>query len=147
MDTPSPSVRDLARRLVAAEAAIQSAAEPHVQPAVRVCEKLRVSLTRFAGVDGFAVLLRRRWLWPGRKFLRCTASRRRLTAPWKDSKSSSLMRATPGPGGATRQSRSPSICSGYWLRSSANRSRCASRAKLGPTHRWTNKYCGIEGTP
>jgi hypothetical protein len=28
-------------------------------PAVRVCEKLRVSLTRFAGADGFASLLRR----------------------------------------------------------------------------------------
>ncbi len=59
MDTPSPSIRDLARRLLAAEAAIQSAAEPRVHPAVRVCEKLRVSLTRFAGVDGFAALLRR----------------------------------------------------------------------------------------
>ena len=59
MDTPSPSIRDLARRLLAAEAATQSAAEPRVHPAVRVCEKLRVSLTRFAGVDGFAALLRR----------------------------------------------------------------------------------------
>ena len=59
MDTPSPSIRDLARRLLAAEAASQSTAEPRVQAAVRVCEKLRVSLTRFAGVDGFAALLRR----------------------------------------------------------------------------------------
>ena len=59
MDTPSPSIRDLARRLLAAEAASQSAAEPRVQAAVRVCEKLRVSLTRFAGVDGFRSLLRR----------------------------------------------------------------------------------------
>ncbi len=59
MDTPSPSIRDLARRLLAVEAAIQSAAEPRVHAAVRVCEKLRVSLTRFAGVDGFAALLRR----------------------------------------------------------------------------------------
>ena len=59
MDTPSPSIRDLARRLLAVEAASQSAAEPRVHEAVRVCEKLRVSLTRFAGVDGFAALLRR----------------------------------------------------------------------------------------
>ena len=58
MDTPSPSIRDLARRLLAAEAASQSAAEPRAHAAVRVCEKLRVSLTRFAGVDGFAALLR-----------------------------------------------------------------------------------------
>ena len=59
MDTPSPSTRDLARRLLAVEAASQSAAEPRVHEAVRVCEKLRVSLTRFAGVDGFTALLRR----------------------------------------------------------------------------------------
>jgi len=59
MDTPSPSIRDLARRLLAMEAASQSAAEPRAHAAVRVCEKLRVSLTRFAGVDGFAALLRR----------------------------------------------------------------------------------------
>ena len=59
MDTPSPSTRDLARRLLAVEAASQSAADPRVHEAVRVCEKLRVSLTRFAGVDGFRALLRR----------------------------------------------------------------------------------------
>jgi hypothetical protein len=59
MDTPSPSIRDLARRLLAVEAASQRAADPRVHEAVRVCEKLRVSLTRFAGVDGFTALLRR----------------------------------------------------------------------------------------
>ena len=59
MDTPSPSIRDLARRLLAVEAASQSAADPRVHEAVRVCEKLRISLTRFAGADGFASLLRR----------------------------------------------------------------------------------------
>jgi hypothetical protein len=59
MDTPSPFIRDLARRLLAVEAASQSAADPRVHEAVRVCEKLRVSLTRFAGVDGFTALLRR----------------------------------------------------------------------------------------
>ena len=59
MDTPSPSIRALARRLLAAEAASHSADEPRVHEAIRVCEKLRVSLTRFAGVDGFRSLLRR----------------------------------------------------------------------------------------
>ena len=52
-------MRHLARRLLAVEAASQSASQPHVHEAVRVCEKLRISLTRFAGADGFASLLRR----------------------------------------------------------------------------------------
>ena len=52
-------MRDLARRLLAVEAASQTATDPHVHEAVRVCEKLRISLTRFAGADGFASLLRR----------------------------------------------------------------------------------------
>ena len=56
MVTPPSSTRDLARRLLAAS---QSASGPHVHEAVVVSEKLRVSLTRFAGADGFASLLRR----------------------------------------------------------------------------------------
>jgi len=59
MDTPSRSIRDLARRLLAVEAASQSATDAHVNEGVRVCEKLQVSLTRFAGADGFTSLLRR----------------------------------------------------------------------------------------
>ena len=59
MDTLPPAVLDLARRLLAVEAASQSAADPRGHEAIRVCEKLRVSLTRFAGVDGFRSLLRR----------------------------------------------------------------------------------------
>jgi len=59
MELPSPSIRDFAQRLLAVEAASQSAADPRLHEAVRVCEKLRVSLTRFAGVDGFTSLLRR----------------------------------------------------------------------------------------
>lgn len=59
MDTPSSSTRDLARRLLAVEAASKRASDAHGHEAVRVCEKLRVSLTRFAGADGFASLLRR----------------------------------------------------------------------------------------
>ena len=59
MDRPSASLRDLARRLLAVEAAGTGDANAQVQAAVRVCEKLRISLTRFAGTDGFASLLRR----------------------------------------------------------------------------------------
>ena len=56
MDTPSSSMRDLARRLLATS---QTASGPHVDEAVAVIEKLRVTLTKFAGADGFASLLRR----------------------------------------------------------------------------------------
>jgi hypothetical protein len=59
MDTPSPSIKNLAKRLLAVEAASPRDAGARVHEAVRVCEKLRVSLTRFAGADGFASLLRR----------------------------------------------------------------------------------------
>ena len=52
-------MQDLAQRLLAVEAASQSASHPHVHEAVRVCEKLQISLTRFAGSDGFKSLLRR----------------------------------------------------------------------------------------
>lgn len=56
-DIPSTSVRDLARQLLSLEAASPSAADEH--EAERVCEKLRMSLTRFAGADGFLALMRR----------------------------------------------------------------------------------------
>ena len=49
-------MRDLARRLLAAS---QTAADPHVHEAVVVIEKLRIILTKFAGAEGFASLLRR----------------------------------------------------------------------------------------
>ena len=52
-------MRDLARRLLAVEAASKSPTDAHMDSAVRVCEKLRISLTRFAGSDGFTSLLRR----------------------------------------------------------------------------------------
>jgi hypothetical protein len=55
MDKPSPSMRDLARRLLAAS---QTASDARGQEAVLVNEKLRISLTHFAGADGFASLLR-----------------------------------------------------------------------------------------
>jgi hypothetical protein len=56
MDTPSPSTSDLARRLLAAS---QTASDAHVPEPMRVVETLRISLTKFAGADGFASLLRR----------------------------------------------------------------------------------------
>jgi hypothetical protein len=59
MDTPQASMRNLAQRLLVIEAANQSATDAHVHEAVRVCEKLRISLIRLCGSDGFASLLRR----------------------------------------------------------------------------------------
>jgi hypothetical protein len=59
MDKPSQSTRDLARRLLAFEAASNRGSDVPIHLTVRVCEKLRASLTRFAGADGFASLLRR----------------------------------------------------------------------------------------
>lgn len=58
METPSASLRTLALRLLALEASSGTAAA-HQHEAIRVCQKLRVSLTRFAGADGFTSLLRR----------------------------------------------------------------------------------------
>ena len=48
-------MRNLARKLLAAS---QFASAPHTQEEV-INEKLRLSLTRFAGAEGFASLLRR----------------------------------------------------------------------------------------
>jgi hypothetical protein len=59
MEMPSPSIRDLARRLLAVEAGDPSAANSRVHESVRVCEKLRVCLIRLAGPDGFTALMRR----------------------------------------------------------------------------------------
>jgi hypothetical protein len=59
MDMSSASMRDLARRLVAIEAARESATSEKVHEAVRVCDKLRISLSRFAGSEGFTSLLGR----------------------------------------------------------------------------------------
>jgi hypothetical protein len=59
MDTPPASIRDLARRLVAAEGARPPGYDQPAHEAARVCETLRVSMSRFAGPDGFTALLRR----------------------------------------------------------------------------------------
>ena len=59
MTRPTQSTRELAQRLLALEAAAESEPDLTGQEAVRVCDKLRTSLTRFAGLDGFTALLRR----------------------------------------------------------------------------------------
>jgi hypothetical protein len=56
MDELSPSIRDLARRLLASS---QTATDPHLHVAVLVSEKLRIPVTQFAGAAGFEALLRR----------------------------------------------------------------------------------------
>lgn len=59
MDSPSASLRALALRLLAAEKAYPPDPLQPMYEAVRVCDKLGQSLTRFAGADGFASLLGR----------------------------------------------------------------------------------------
>lgn len=56
VNTPSPSMGDLARRLVAAS---QLASRSDARAAGLVNDNLRVCVIRFAGADGFASLLRR----------------------------------------------------------------------------------------
>lgn len=57
MNTPSDSIRDLARRLLAMESA--NGREDGPGETERAIRKLRVSLSRFAGRDGFSALLKR----------------------------------------------------------------------------------------
>lgn len=59
MGTPQASMRKLAHRLLAVEAANECPTDAHVHEAVRVFEKLRIALIRLCGSDGFASLLRR----------------------------------------------------------------------------------------
>ena len=59
MEKPSPSMRDLARRLVTLEAASPTATDAPAHEVSQVCAKLGIALTRFAGPDGFTALLRR----------------------------------------------------------------------------------------
>jgi len=64
MDSISPTSRDLARRLLAKEAARAKnsgtgTSTTPVPPAVRVCDKLRTVLVTFAGIAGFRSLLTR----------------------------------------------------------------------------------------
>ena len=59
MDNPSASMHDLAQRLLALEASNPTAMDGDKHEAVRVCEKLRISVIRFAGADSSTALLRR----------------------------------------------------------------------------------------
>jgi hypothetical protein len=59
MSTANPSLQDLARRLLAIESARAQSSDAPVDEAVRVCEKLRVPLVKFAGLAGFSSLLSR----------------------------------------------------------------------------------------
>ena len=84
----SASMRELAQRLLAVEAASPSTADPRVHEAVRVCDKLRISLTRFAGADGFASLLRRSVSLARAEVPSLNRSRSSPTARWRDLKRS-----------------------------------------------------------
>ena len=57
MMKPSPSIRKLAKQLMAAEASSRTDADEPA--AVLVLEKLRETLTKFAGAEGFTAILRR----------------------------------------------------------------------------------------
>jgi hypothetical protein len=59
MSTTSPETQDLARRLLAFEAAHDNSSDARVDVAVRVIEELRAHLIRLTGVDGFRSLLSR----------------------------------------------------------------------------------------
>ncbi len=59
MTTGFPAMQDLARRILAIEAARAKAADTPVDEAVQVCEKLQVPLARLAGPAGYSSLLSR----------------------------------------------------------------------------------------
>jgi len=59
MSTTSPEIQDLARRLLAFEAAHDNSSDVRLGIAVQVTEELRMRLIRLAGVDGFRSLLSR----------------------------------------------------------------------------------------
>ena len=59
MNTATPAIRDFARRLVALEAARDEPPVASGSEAVRVCENLRLPLSKLAGVAGFRSLMSR----------------------------------------------------------------------------------------
>ena len=59
MSRATPTLRRVAQRLLALEAAVDKAADAQAPPVVRVCETLRRSLSRLLGVAGFRALLAR----------------------------------------------------------------------------------------
>ncbi len=58
MNTTNPAIEDLARRLIASEAAREPSDGP-VGATVRACDKMRVPLTKLVGAAGFRSLLSR----------------------------------------------------------------------------------------
>src|SRR5947209_5866703 len=56
MNTATPAIKDLARRLIALEAA-RAPSDGPAGEAVRACEKMRVPLAKLAGVAGFRSLV------------------------------------------------------------------------------------------
>jgi hypothetical protein len=59
MSTASPEIQNLARRLLAFEAAHNNSSDGGVDVVARVIEELRLRLIKLAGVDGFRSLLSR----------------------------------------------------------------------------------------
>jgi hypothetical protein len=59
MSIASPEIHDLARRLLAFEAADKNSSDPRADVAVQVIQELRIHLIRLTGVDGFRSLLSR----------------------------------------------------------------------------------------
>lgn len=59
MSTTPTAIQNLARQLLAGNPALVESSNGDADQAVRACEKLRVPLTRLAGVMGFSSLLSR----------------------------------------------------------------------------------------
>jgi hypothetical protein len=58
MDTTTPAIQALARRLIARESDCEPSATP-IAAAVRTCDRLRATLARLVGVAGFCSLMSR----------------------------------------------------------------------------------------
>lgn len=59
MNSATPAIQDLARRLIALEAPRDAVSSGGGSEAERACEKLRVPLAKFAGVAGYRSLISR----------------------------------------------------------------------------------------
>jgi hypothetical protein len=59
MSTTSPRIQDLARRLLALEAARGKSSDERTHAIIVVCEHLRVIISKLVGIAGFAALLSR----------------------------------------------------------------------------------------
>lgn len=59
MDPATTTIQELSRRLIALEATYAAVSVAGESLAVRVCEKLRMSLVKFAGIAGYRTLVSR----------------------------------------------------------------------------------------